>query len=273
VSVSIAEMLAHARQLGVDRLDAQLLLGHVLRRPRSWLLAHDETVLTALQQNTVDALMQRRALGVPLAYLTGEKEFHGLTLRVTPAVLIPRPDTETLVDWAVSLLESAPDHPRVLDLGTGSGAIALALKHRHPSAEVTALDTSADALAVARINAQYLGLGVRLVLSNWFSAVHGQRYDLVVSNPPYIAEEDSHLPALVHEPRLALTSGRDGLDDLRVLATQAPKYLQPGGWLLLEHGHDQAQAVQALLQAEQFTSIQTRSDLAGIGRCTGGQWL
>lgn len=269
---NIAAVLARARAMGVDRLDAQLLLEHVLQRPRSWLLAHDDAVLTEPQHTAVEQLMQRRADGEPLAYLTGEKEFHGLLLHVAPAVLIPRPDTETLVDWALALLQAGPASPRVLDLGTGSGAIALALKHRHPSAIVTAIDASAEALAVAAGNAQRIGADVRFLLGDWWSGVENEPFDLVVSNPPYIALEDEHLPALRHEPTLALTSGVDGLDALRTIISGAPPRLATSGWLLLEHGHDQAAAVRQLLQASGFSNVQTRQDLAEIGRCSGGRW-
>lgn len=268
----VATALAQARGLGVDRLDAQLLLGHVLQRPRSWLLAHDDAVLTEPQRTAVQHLMQRRASGEPVAYLTGEKEFHGLTLQVTPAVLIPRPDTETLVDWALARLQAGPPEPRVLDLGTGSGAIALALKHRHPAAMVTAVDASDDALQVASSNARRLGLDVRFLLGDWWSSVGNGTFDLVVSNPPYIATGDEHLPALSHEPLLALTSGADGLDALRTIVSGAPAHLSRGAWLLLEHGYDQADAVHRLLEAQGFDDVQTRQDLAGIGRCTGARW-
>lgn len=269
---SIAVALTRAREMGVDRLDAQLLIGEVLQRPRSWLLAHDDTVLTEPERQQVEHLMQRRAAGEPLAYLTGEKEFHGLTLQVTPAVLIPRPDTETLVDWALSLLQSGPPAPRVLDLGTGSGAIALALKHRHPAAIVTAVDASEAALQVAAGNAQRLGLDIRFRRGDWWQGFEGERFDLVVSNPPYIALGDEHLLALRHEPTLALTSGADGLDALRTIVSGAPSRLSSAGWLLLEHGHDQAKPVCDLLSAAGFGSVETRCDLAGIGRCSGGQW-
>lgn len=269
----IAAMLARAREMGVDRLDAQLLLGHVLQRPRSWLVAHDDTLLTDPQRMAAEHLLQRRAGGEPLAYITGEKEFHGLMLQVTPAVLIPRPDTETLVDWALALLQAGPGEPRVLDLGTGSGAIALALKHRHPSAIVTAVDASAEALSVAEGNARRLGLEVHFRPGNWWAGLQNERFDLVVSNPPYIALEDEHLPALRHEPELALTSGIDGLDALRTIISGAPSYLTTPGWLLLEHGHDQAAQVRQLLQVRGFGNIQTQKDLAGIVRCSGGQWF
>jgi release factor glutamine methyltransferase len=269
---TIAGLLVQAREMGVDRLDAQLLLEHVLQRPRSWLLAHDDALLTEPQYAALQQLMQRRADDEPLAYLTGEKEFHGLPLQVTPAVLIPRPDTETLVDWALALLRASPSAPRVLDLGTGSGAIALALKHRHPAAVVTAVDTSAAALSVAEGNAKRLGLDVRFLLSDWWHDIDHGLFDLVVSNPPYITLGDEHLPALRHEPELALTSGADGLDALRTIISGAPPRLARSGWLLLEHGHDQAEPVRQLLQSAGFGNIQTRQDLAEIGRCSGAQW-
>lgn len=271
-SSTIAEVLAQARQAGLDRLDAQLLVGHVLQRPRSWLIAHDDAALTASQDTAVRALIKRRAGGEPLAYLTGEKEFHGLLLQVSPAVLIPRPDTETLVDWALTLMP-ANHSLDVLDMGTGSGAIALALKHRRPAARVAALDLSGDALAVAGSNATRLGLALRLLQSDWWQALGAaERFDLIVSNPPYIASHDVHLPALRHEPELALTPGGDGMDALRQIIGGAPRHLRPSGWLLLEHGHDQSERVRDLLRAHGFRSTETRADLAGIGRCTGGQW-
>ncbi|MBX3619346.1 MAG: peptide chain release factor N(5)-glutamine methyltransferase [Rhizobacter sp.] len=264
-------MLALAQQAGVARLDAQLLLAHVLHRPRSWLVAHDDAALEAPAHQRVAALMARRAAGEPLAYLTGEKEFHGLLLQVSPAVLIPRPDTETLVDWALDVLP--PDQARdVLDLGTGSGAIALAIKHKCPAAQVTAVDVSSRALAVAAANAERLGLPVRLLQGDWWQAVDDERFDLVVSNPPYIAEGDAHLPALRHEPELALTPGGDGMGSLRHIISTASAHLRPGGWLLLEHGHDQSSGVRTLLLSHGFRDVATRADLAGIGRCTGGQW-
>ena len=269
---TVAEALAHARALGVDRLDAQLLAGHVLQRPRTWLLAHDDAVLDTAQHATLDALLQRRAAGEPVAYLIGEKEFRGLVLRVTPAVLVPRPDTETLVDWALECLRAGPAHPRVIDLGTGSGAIALAVKHAHPAADVTAVDASAEALAVARDNVQRHGLDVHLTQSDWWTSAGTGPYDLVLSNPPYIAEGDHHLPALRHEPELALTSGHDGLDAIRSITAGAPAHLTRGGWLLFEHGHEQGPAVRELLRAAGFSGVVTRQDLAGRERCTGGQW-
>jgi len=280
-SVTVAESLRQAQTQGLARVDAQILLLHSLQRPlhdRAWLLAHDGDTLTAAQTATWQDALQRRLQGEPVAYITGRKDFFGLTLAVDDRVLDPRPDTETLVEWALACLpESAPEtrSPRILDLGTGSGAVALALQHARPDAKVWAVDASEDALAVARANAARLHLGVQFMASDWLSAVDVQRtgrFDLIVSNPPYVAENDPHLAALTHEPLSALTSGADGLEDIRRIIAQAPAYLAPGGWLLLEHGWDQAAAVQSLLQAAGFAQVQSRQDLAGIQRCTGGCW-
>lgn len=271
---SVAQALADARRAGVDRLDAQLLLAHHLGRPRTWLLTHDTDLLPATVDAAFAADCGARLDAVPLAYLTGRHEFHGLLLEVTPDVLDPRPDTETLVAWALEQLAARPDGappPRVIDLGTGSGAIALAVQRAWPTAQVSALDASPAALAVARRNAQRLALQVNLLLSDWWDACPPGLFDLVLSNPPYIAGDDPHLPALRHEPRMALTPEGDGLDALRRIVAGAPARLQPGGWLLLEHGHDQAKAVAALLQASGFDHIQHRADLAGHLRCTGGR--
>lgn len=269
---TVAEALQQARTAGLDRLDAQLIVCTVLGVPRSWVLAHDADPLPAEHLPRLLDWLRRRAAGEPFAYLQGEKEFFGLLLRVTPDTLIPRPDTETLVHWALELLP--PDQPRgVADLGTGSGAIALAIASQRPQAQVTAVDFSAGALAVALGNAERHALGnVRGLQGSWFEPLAGQRFDLIASNPPYIAEGDHHLAALRHEPRTALTAGPDGLDDLRLITRQAPAHLRPGGWLLLEHGHDQAPQVQQLLLESGFTEVGTRFDLAGNPRCTGGRW-
>ena len=273
---SVQEALAQAAAVGVERLEAQRLLQHLLQQGRAWLIAHDDAPLTPTQATAWQALLARRAAGEPLAYLLGEREFHGLPLQVSPAVLVPRPDTETLVDWALELLAgplAAEPQPAVADLGTGSGAIALAVKHRCPGAEVRASDASAAALAVAQGNGQRLGLAVDWRLGSWWQPYAGQRLALALSNPPYIEGGDPHLPALRHEPLSALVPpGGDGLTSLREIVTGAPQHLQPGGWLLLEHGHDQPDAVAALLRTAGFTEVQHRSDLGGHRRCTGGRW-
>ncbi len=271
---SVAAALQAGLRAGLDRLDAQLLLLFALGRAphdRAWLLTHDGNALAVGDWPRVAALFRRRLAGEPAAYLLGEKEFHGLDLQVDARVLVPRPDTETLVDWALACLEGRPA-PRVLDLGTGSGAIALALQRTRPDARIEAVDASADALAVAAANARRLGLPVAFRQASWLDGAPPGAYDLIVSNPPYIAEGDPHLPALCHEPRSALVAGIDGLDELRQIVRAAPAHLAEGGRLLLEHGHDQAAAVRQLLAAAGFADIQHRHDLSGIARCTGGTW-
>lgn len=270
---TIAQALGWAQTQGLDRLDAQLLVLHAVGRAdveRAWLLAHDTDALPDAAHSTLQATVRRRATGEPLAYITGHKAFYGLDLCVDARVLVPRPDTETLVDWALEVLAPTPG-VRVVDLGTGSGAIALALKHARPNLQVSAVDYSTDAMAVARANAQRLALEVHFLQGNWLEGVTG-RFDAIVSNPPYIAALDPHLAALTHEPLQALASGDDGLDDVRTIIAQAGRHLQPGGWLLLEHGYDQAAAVRALLADAGFADAQSRCDLAGIERCSGGRW-
>ena len=281
--LSCVQALADAQSLGLERLDAQLLLLHALGKTgdpsagRAWLLAHDSDELSEEISQQFRALSMRRAAGEPLAYIVGCKEFFGLALQVDARVLVPRPDTETLVQWSLDLLQlpgMAPA-PRILDLGTGSGAIALALAHHLQATDrqgcVVAVDASADALDVARANARQLGLQVQFIQSHWLQEVSGQ-FHLIASNPPYIANADPHLAALRHEPLQALTAGADGLDDIRQIIEQSPVQLLPGGWLLLEHGYDQASSVRALLARRGFLQLQSRRDLAGIERCSGGQW-
>ena len=269
-----AQALREAAAAGVERLDAQLLLLHALGRPahdRAWLLAHDDEALAPEAVQAFEGLCARRAAGEPLAYIVGRKEFFGLDLAVDERVLVPRPDTETVVEWSLEVLAGKAS-PRVIDLGTGSGAIALAIAHRRPDAQVEAVDASADALAVAAGNAHRLSLAVRFSQGHWLEGRTGP-YDLIVSNPPYVREGDQHLHALRHEPLQALVAGADGLDDIRVIVRQAPDRLAAGGWLLLEHGWDQAPAVRELLQAAGFADVISRRDLAGIERCSGGRWL
>ncbi|MET3496780.1 peptide chain release factor N(5)-glutamine methyltransferase [Variovorax boronicumulans] len=270
---TVAQALAAAAALGIDRLDAQLLMLHALGRAphdRAWLLAHDTDALSDAAWTALASQLSRRLAGEPVAYLLGEKEFHGLSLQVDARVLVPRADTETLVDWALQCLEGR-NAPRVLDLGTGSGAIALALQHARPDAQVDAVDASADALEVARSNARRLGLPVRFALAHWLDGA-ADGYAVIASNPPYIAAGDPHLPALQHEPSAALVAGADGLADIRQIVQDAPDHLAQGGWLLLEHGHDQAAAVRQLLETRGFAEVQSRDDLAGIQRCSGGIW-
>ena len=272
--------LRAARSLGVERLDAHLLLAHVLGQSRAWLLAHGDDALSDEHAGAFEALAQRRAAGEPFAYLVGEREFHGLTLAVNGAVLVPRPDTETLVEWALELLRSElrdTPEPALLDLGTGSGAIALALKNACPRARVWAGERSADALAVARANAGRLALDVRFAQGDWWDALAGAQdapaFDLVVSNPPYIAADDPHLGALTHEPLAALVAADEGLADIVRIATGARGRLREGGWLLFEHGWAQATAVQAILQRAGFGNVATRVDIEGRARCTGGRLI
>jgi release factor glutamine methyltransferase len=284
----IRDALLQARSLGVDRLDGQLLLVHVLQSvpapglpspqepqgiSRTWLLAHDDRALTEEQALVWSQKLQRRAAGVPLAYVVGEQLFCGLLLQVTPDVLIPRPETEELVQWADECLHGlALSQPRVLDLGTGSGAVALAIKHRCTAAEVVATDISPAALQVARGNAQRLRLAVAFEQADWWAGLApGLPFHLVVSNPPYIAPGDHHLVALQHEPHTALVGAHDGLGDLRRIIGGSLQHLAPGGWLLLEHGHDQAEALHHLLLQAGFDQPQTRHDLAGLPRCTGAR--
>lgn len=272
-ATTVAQALADARAAGLDRIDREVLMSALLQRPSSWLLIHDDHVLNKSELARWTDWCARRATGEPVAYLTGWHGFHGLDLQVTPAVLDPRPDTETLVDWALALLaERAGQAPTVLDLGTGSGAIALALQHRHPAARLIAVDRSEAALAVARDNGRRLGLAVDWRLGSWFEPLAGQRVDLIVSNPPYIRADDPHLAALRHEPLEALVAGEDGLADLRALIAGAPDHLHDGGWLLLEHGHDQADAVAGLFAAGGWQAIGHRVDLGGHRRCTGACW-
>ena len=269
---TVGHALQSAMALGVARLEAQLLLLHALGRTvqeRAWLLAHGEEALSIAAQQIWQEALARRMGGEPLPYITGWAAFYGLELQVDARVLCPRADTETLVEWALKLL---PVAARAIDLGTGSGAIALALKQQRPDVHMDARDLSAEALAVAQANAQRLGLDIAFSQGAWLEGL-AETFDFIVSNPPYIADADPHLAALTHEPLQALTSGADGLDDLRAIIAQAPACLKPDGWLLLEHGYDQAEAVRQLLQAKGFVDVQSRQDLAGIERCSGGRWF
>ena len=274
---TVAQALACAKTHGVVRLDAQLLLAHVLGRPRAWLLAHDDALLADADTRAFGELLARRAAGEPLTYLVGQREFHGLLLRITPDVLVPRADTESLVDWALDLLSgplAGVDAPSAVDLGTGSGAVALALKDACPRLPMHATDASAAALAVARDNGQRLQLPINWHLGDWWHALPLPRVHLAVANPPYVAPGDPHLLDLRHEPISALVPREDpgdGLADIERIVAEAPSRLLAGGWLLIEHGFDQAEAVCERMLRCGFSSVATRLDVAGQPRVSGGR--
>ncbi len=253
-------------------IDVRCLLQAVLQVNHAYLLGHSEQQLTAEQHARYSALFERRLSGEPIAYILGEREFFGLPFKVTPATLIPRPETELLVELA---LQRIPQQgvSRVLDMGTGSGAIALSIAHERPNAEVIAVDAFGAALEVAQFNAQQLDLkNVKLIRSDWFTALHNERFDVIVSNPPYIAFDDAHLTQgdLRFEPHTALASGTHGLDDIRHICTQAKNHLNVNGWLLLEHGYNQAESVCELLKQSGFSEVFSVKDLAGIERVSFG---
>jgi release factor glutamine methyltransferase len=259
--------------LPLDPLENRILLCHATGLTRVQLITQGDRPLTPDEAARLDDLVARRLRGEPIAYIVGRREFFGLDFQVGPAVLIPRPDTELIVELA---LERLPQNaPRLLDMGTGSGAIAVAVAHTRPDAAVTALDVSPDALAVAQANAAANGARVRFLHSSWFDALAaGDIFDVIASNPPYIAAGDDHLAQgdLRFEPVGALTDHADGLSALRSIVNGSPRHLVPGGWLLLEHGYDQAQAVRALLADAGFTEVQSWQDLAGIERVSGGRF-
>lgn len=251
------------------RLDAELLVMHVCRFRRAELLTRDREPLTAAQEAELDALLARRRQGEPLAYLTGRREFWSLDLTVSPATLVPRPETELLVERALARIP--PDATRsVADLGTGSGAIALVLASARPRCRVVATDNSPAALAIARANAARLNLTIDFRLGDWLAPLANETFEMLVSNPPYVASGDPHLAALRHEPVSALAAGPDGLDALRAIVAAARAALKPGGWLLLEHGYDQADAVSALLRAHDYGDVRCYVDLAGRDRVSEG---
>ena len=256
--------------LPLDPLENRILLCHALGLTRVGLITQSDRVITGDEAAALSALVDRRLHGEPIAYIVGRREFFGLDFRVTSAVLIPRPDTELLVELA---LERLAPQGRVLDMGTGSGAIAVALAHTRRDAQVSALDVSPAALDVARQNAVRNGARVRLLQSDWFGAITGERFDMVVSNPPYIASGDAHLSQgdLRFEPAGALTDHADGLTALRTIVKGAPAHLEPGGWLLMEHGYDQAQQVRDLLAQHGYDEVASWRDLAGIERVSGGR--
>lgn len=253
------------------RREASSVLLAAIGKTHAWLLTWPDACLSTDELARADTWLARRAAGEPLAYLRGEQEFWSLSLQVAPGILVPRADTECLVEQALLRIAST-GAVRVLDLGTGSGAIALAIAHERRQAQVFAADRSVLAVAVAQANAEHLGLALNCRESDWFSAFAGERFDVIVSNPPYIAEDDPHLAALKFEPMQALAAADSGLADLREIIRQAPKHLSMNGYLLLEHGHDQAVAVRELLQQAGFVDVCSTRDLGGNERVTGGRW-
>ncbi len=273
VSVAIAagtSVKALQTRPALEPLENRILLCHALGLNRVGLITQSERCLTEDEAERLSALIVRRMNGEPIAYITGQREFYGLPFQVTPAVLIPRPETELLVELA---LERLPQQGRLLDMGTGSGAIAVAVAHSRPDAQVTALDVSSEALALARSNAATNGVRVAFFHSHWYRALPECSFDVIAANPPYIADGDNHLAQgdLRFEPRAALTDHADGLSALRTIIGGAAPFLAKNGWLLLEHGYDQAAAVRALLQAHAFGEVQSWQDLAGIERVSGAR--
>ena len=270
---SVRDAVRLGEGLGLDRRDIAVLLSHVLDCNRVWLIAHDDDALTADESARWREAAMRRADGEPVAYIVGCKEFHGLPLRVSPAVLVPRPETELLVGLAIAAIDELSGSKRpihLLDLGTGSGAIALACKRARCNTEVHASDASEAALAVARANATKLGLDVEFRLGSWWEPWIGERFNVAVCNAPYVADGDPHLDLLQHEPRAALVGGRSGLTAFEDVVRGAAGYLVPGGRLWFEHGFHQGDAVTRLLSEAGFSDIATHHDLAGHPRCTGG---
>jgi release factor glutamine methyltransferase len=268
---TIAAALAAARAK-LSESEARLLLGRVMGRSGTWLISHDHLGLDEDALLNFAALVARRAAGEPVAYLIGRREFFGREFAVSPAVLIPRPDTELLVEIGLKSI-AAGAAPRILDLGTGSGCVAITLALECPQAQVSAVDKSEAALAVAGWNATQLGANVRLIPSDWFAALAGEIFDLIVANPPYIAAGDPHLSAgdLRHEPSAALAGGADGLHAIRHIVAAASAHLTPDGYLWLEHGYDQALAVRELLAAAALVNIEQHRDIAGILRVSGAR--
>ncbi|MHC6227357.1 peptide chain release factor N(5)-glutamine methyltransferase [Pseudomonas sp. X10] len=273
--MTIIASLLRAAQLPdspTERLDAELLLAAAIGKSRSYLHTWPERIVSSEAAQTFAGYLARRRAGEPVAYILGQQGFWTLDLEVAPHTLIPRPDTELLVESALALVPTTP--ARVLDLGTGTGAIALALASERPAWQVTAVDRVEEAVALAERNRLRLHLdNVQVCASHWFDSLNGQRFDLILSNPPYIAAEDPHLAAgdVRFEPSSALVAGKDGLDDLRVIIAQAPGHLLPNGWLLLEHGYDQAAAVRELLTQQGFIEVASRRDLAGHERISLGR--
>jgi release factor glutamine methyltransferase len=267
--MTIGQLMA---QSGLPPLEVRMLLEQVLAKASAWLIAHADEAVSIETGQAFAALAERRRQGEPIAYILGKREFYGLEFQVTRAVLIPRPETELLVELSLARI-AADAAVRVLDLGTGSGAIAVTLAKLRPQARVTAVDVDYAALAVARANARRHKVSVRFFCGAWFGALSGETFDLIVSNPPYVAAGDSHLAVgdLRFEPQRALVGGTDGLDCIRAVVASAGAHLRPGAWLLLEHGYEQAEASRALLEAHRYREVQTWPDLAGIPRVSGGR--
>ena len=274
---TIAIALSNAKQI-IDPIDARVLLQHVLNVDRAYLIAHSTSTLAPDKIERYTQLVARRQQGEPVAYLVGQREFYGLTFKVTPAVLIPRPETELIVEQALARLsEHVPS--QVLDLGTGSGAIAIAIANHRPLAKIVAVDHSPNALAIARENAATLLCDRRSAIdfriSDWFSAVANEHFDIIVSNPPYVADNDPHLNQgdVRFEPKIALAGGPHGLDFLAHIARNAAPRLAPGGWLLMEHGYDQGDACASLMRECDYREVRCFADLAGIPRVTAGKQI
>lgn len=284
MNVTVADWLkqAQARLTGSEnssdscsdspRLDAELLLMHILQVNRAWLFTWPEKELSQDQIAQLTALLERRAQGEPVAYLTGVREFWSLPLKVAPSTLIPRPDTETLIEWVLNLV--LPEQTRAVDLGTGTGAIALALASEYSQWQVSAVEFNPEAVLLARDNAETLDLNIQVEQGSWFEPLAGS-FDLIVSNPPYIDPQDHHLDQgdVRFEPRSALVAERKGLSDLEHIIENAPEYLSNNGWLLLEHGYDQAEAVCDCLRQRGFVDVENRCDLGGQPRISAGRWL
>lgn len=275
MSQSIAQWLTDARLVLADSesaaLDAELLIRFVLQVNRAWLYTWPDRELSASQLDELTVLLERRRTGEPIAYITGVREFWSLPLAVSPSTLIPRADTETLIEWALEL--DLPARSRALDLGTGTGAIALALASERPRWSLSAVELNREAARLAGTNASNLGLDLNVLQGSWFEPVAGT-FDLIVSNPPYIDPQDKHLSEgdVRFEPESALVASDHGLADLKLIIEQAPDYLEPGGWLLLEHGYDQAEQVCEYLRMRGFLEVENRRDLGGNPRISGGKW-
>lgn len=276
-SLTVRQAEQHGKQAlseitGIDNaLESAVLLAHAVQKDRSWLFAWPEKTLSTQQQKLYESYLQRRLKGEPVSYITGYREFWGLELKVSPETLIPRPETELLVETALSRISKTTAN--VLELGTGSGAISAALLTERPSWKVVATDTNPRTLAIARENFEKLHLNIETLISSWFEQIANEKFDLIISNPPYIESDDPHLQKgdLRFEPLTALASGKDGLNAIREIVQQARDYLKEKGWLMLEHGYNQGDAVYSLFQKSEFTSIETLNDLSENDRITIGQ--